>query len=298
MKLFAMSFMCLSVTCFLLFGCGSESATQPDDPTPDALTVTLSIKHISQRTLTDGSVNCTVSGGTAPYTFEWSNGPTTEDISGLSAGTYTVTVTDADDTTAEESVTVIEPQQFTDVDGNIYETVIIGNQQWFASNARMLKTPSGTSIVAGTDVVGGSTEARYYSATQTGSSTLEYNPVLYNWPAAQSICPTGWRVATEADWTQLLDYLAVNGQGGTGTVAADKMKTTASSSGLDILFSGYWDAGSFYVSGNSTIIWSSTQWPSDARDNWVYKLTTSSSVEKLAYDKRCGYSVRFVKTID
>jgi len=43
----------------------------------------------------NGSIDLTVSGGTAPYTFQWSNGASTEDIGGLSAGAYWVTVTDA-----------------------------------------------------------------------------------------------------------------------------------------------------------------------------------------------------------
>ena len=54
----------------------------------------------------DGLVSATVTGGTSPYTYSWSNGKTTSSISNLAAGSYTVTVTDANGCTDNASVTI------------------------------------------------------------------------------------------------------------------------------------------------------------------------------------------------
>jgi len=68
----------------------SEEVTQPQP-----LALTASVTHCGCAAGTDGSIDLSVSGGTSPYTYSWSNAATTQDLTGLPTGTYTVTVTDA-----------------------------------------------------------------------------------------------------------------------------------------------------------------------------------------------------------
>ena len=72
-----------------------------------ALTATAIATNASSSTTADGAVNLSVAGGRAPYTYRWSNNATTQTISGLSTGTYSVTVTDANACTTPTSATVV-----------------------------------------------------------------------------------------------------------------------------------------------------------------------------------------------
>ncbi|MCR9250845.1 MAG: hypothetical protein NXI20_10485 [bacterium] len=85
-------------------GIYSAEVTQPDE-----IIVTENISHVSQMDLSDGSIGLEVSGGEAPYTFEWSTGSTNSNITNLTKGKYSVTVTDAKQCSKEFEYNVQEP---------------------------------------------------------------------------------------------------------------------------------------------------------------------------------------------
>lgn len=73
-----------------------------------AISASSSVTNISAYGANDGAINVTVSGGTPAYAFLWSNGATTEDISGLAPGTYSVTITDANGCSTELKDILVE----------------------------------------------------------------------------------------------------------------------------------------------------------------------------------------------
>lgn len=87
--------------CTLTF---SETVTQPP-----LLTVSLLSTNVTCFGLGNGTIDATVNGGTPPYTYNWSNGEVTEDLSSLLAGTYSLTVSDSYLCTASASVLITEP---------------------------------------------------------------------------------------------------------------------------------------------------------------------------------------------
>ncbi|MUV04669.1 T9SS type A sorting domain-containing protein [Flavobacterium rakeshii] len=104
-------------------GCtGTVNATVTQ---PSVLTASGVVTNVGCNGGSNGTVDLTVNGGTAPYTFAWSNSATTEDMTGLMAGTYDVTVTDAHGCTATTSVTITEPALL--VAGTVVDTNVSCN---------------------------------------------------------------------------------------------------------------------------------------------------------------------------
>jgi len=120
----------------------------------------------------------------------------------------------------------------TDAEGNSYKTVYIGTQQWMGENLKTSKYSDGTTIPNITDNT-------QWSSNRTGAWCYYNNDAtknakygkLYNWYAVspttngkKNVCPIGWHVPTDAEWTVLTDYL------GGASVAGGKMKEVGTTS--------------------------------------------------------------------
>jgi hypothetical protein len=120
-----------TVTVTDLLGLGCSIVRSIIVPEPDVLTVTAVATtnyngyNISCNGGSDGAATANVSGGTTPYSYAWSNGYTGKSPTGLSAGTYSVTVTDSHGCTTNSSVTLIEPTPLT-IEAGPNQTVYYG----------------------------------------------------------------------------------------------------------------------------------------------------------------------------
>ncbi|MFN5345953.1 MAG: T9SS type A sorting domain-containing protein [Bacteroidota bacterium] len=103
----------------------------------------------------DGSINLTVYNGQAPYSYQWSNGATTEDLSNLNAGTYTVTVTDNNGQTAIRSINLIQPAP-----------III------SSSTTPISCSGGNNGSISLNVIGGDAPYTYYWNNGSSSSSI------------------------------------------------------------------------------------------------------------------------------
>ncbi len=168
---------------------------QPNNPTITSTTTP------SNCDLANGSINISVSGGATPYTFNWSNGATTEDIGMVMPGSYTVTVTGADGCTSTSTINLTNTNPPITINGTITANTTCNGGNGGVNTTLSPATPPGggsytynwstgattpgiTNLTPGTYTV---TVSGGGSCTQTASFTIPDQP---NNPSA-SITPTG-----------------------------------------------------------------------------------------------------------
>lgn len=196
----------------------------------------------------------------------------------------------------------------TDVEGNVYKTVKIGDQWWMAENLKSTKYNDNTPILNIIDDLEwkNSIAGAYCNYNNDPEHSKAYGR-LYNWYAVNTgkLAPAGWHVATDADWTALANAL------GGASDAGPKLKESGiahwnspnagatNSSGFTALPGGYrgtsLNSTAFFSIGNSANWWTATQGGNNSNTGVGYYLYPEAEVYRDEILKFYGFSVRCVK---
>lgn len=214
-----------------------------------------------------------------------------------------------------------------DYDGNTYNTVLIGNQCWMKENLRTTHYNDGTSIPAGGSN-NSNTDPYYYDYSSSGIA-LSSRGYLYNWPAVmhgasssnanpsgvQGVCPNGWHVPSDGEWTQLTDYVESQSQylcsnnstyiakalastagwnSSTGTCAVGNTPGSNNATGFSALPAGCYYSSGYYGFGYYAFFWSSTESNSSSASG-RYLYYPNALVVSTSDIKSGGYSVRCLR---
>lgn len=184
-----------------------------------------------------------------------------------------------------------------DIDGNVYHTVPIGTQVWMIENLKTTKYKDGTSIPNVIDNVA------WYNLITPGycwyNNDITYKSTygaLYNWYSVSTgkLCPTGWHVPTDGEWTVLTNALGGNSNAGgkmkeEGTAHWESTNSDATnSSGFTALPGGTRPDDIFYDIGISGYWWSSSSMCKQLSSTQKYIWSANVDVGR-------GLSVRCVK---
>jgi len=124
-------------------------------------------------------------------------------------------------------LTGLQAQTVKDIEGNIYKTVTIGTQVWMAENIKTTKYNDGTAIplVLDNREWESLTTPAYCWYDNDETANKNTYGALYNWYTVKTgkLCPTGWHVPSDAEWTTVTTYL------GGESVAGGKLKEAGTS---------------------------------------------------------------------
>jgi len=192
-----------------------------------------------------------------------------------------------------------------DFDGNEYNTVLIGTQCWMQENLKTTRYNDGQAIPLETDNSAWSnlsTPAYCYYSNDKNINKDTYG-ALYNWYTVNTgkLCPTGWHVPTDSEWTTLTNYL------GGLDVAGGKLKETGTAhwkspnagatneTGFTALPGGYRHSGGLFID-----IFLIGRWHSAAENNvsnsWTRIMSyKGGKLERYISKEKYGYSVRCIR---
>ncbi len=211
-------------------------------------------------------------------------------------------------------------QTVTDIDGNVYPTVVIGSQVWMAENLKVTRYQNGDTIPNVTQslvwdymVIG----ARCYYDNDSAAYSATYG-ALYNWYAMvdeRQICPAGWHVSTDHEWNVLALYLdptvdtLVNGSW-SGTDIGGQLKEVGTvhwnapnegatnSSGFTALPAGQRYGENHYRHFNEEGLWWTSSPGNSAAHGWYRSVHyLFALIKRLTYFKDTGMSCRCVSDL-
>jgi len=234
---------------------------------------------------------------------------------------YKQIVSNIDSVTFKNKKTVQET--VTDIDGNVYHTVKIGTQTWMVENLKTTKYRDGNGgtipNVSDNYTWFFTTDGAYCNYNDDEANGLKYGR-LYNWYAItdnRKLAPAGWHVATDAEWTTLVNYLIANGYNYDGTKDDNRAAKSLASTTEWVTSNGPGSIGNDLTKNNTTGFtalpggyrtgtYPSTfdyignrcyWWSSDGTNPFCRHLENNSSYvfRDDSYTKKYGFYVRCVK---
>ena len=202
----------------------------------------------------------------------------------------------------------------TDVDGNVYNTKLIGSSQcWTTTNLKVTKYNDGVTaipdLILASDWAAAFTGARtVYGGSSPVTGYVDNYGYLYNWYAAagiitpmgsstKNICPSGWHVPTNSDWNTLISFLGTN----PGTQLKENSSlwtnnTGTNSSGFSARPGGYRRSNGAFSDINSFAYFWSADSSSSGTEAFFHGLNDSNgNVLSSFLDMRGGFSIRCIK---